>query len=258
MIGVKLFYRNGRGLALTPAGEYLNSAYSHLYPEISKATTHACSMEFGTRQIFRIAFPSFYDTDEGFQMVRKICNTFKKLYPKVIVEEILRDFREQSREIEYGNADLGFAQDFVMHGNEKISSKRVARLGRYLAIAIGHPMAKHETIDFTSLSNEVFFRVAALADDQYMRDMLLLECNGYGFTPKEIVLVPNMMTFMHNIREQKGVGICGHFLFYQEEFGVKYYKLPVINETPYIIAAWRTNNDKHEIKSMLDLVPDTV
>jgi len=256
MIGVKLFYRKNSGLALTPAGEYLNSAYGRLYPEITKAAAHARALEFDAQKAFRISFPSFYDLDDGFQSVRNICEAFKKKFPAVAVKELLRDFRDQRRELEDGKVDLGFAQDFVMHNCENISIKKVARLGRYLALAVDHPLAKNESVDFKSLAGELFFRVAAIDDDQHMRDLLIRECRGYDFTPREIVLVPNMVTFMHNIQEQRGVGICGLFINYQEGFGIKYYKLPVIDETPYIIAAWRTDNDMPEIKAMLSLIPD--
>jgi DNA-binding transcriptional LysR family regulator len=82
----------------------------------------------------------------------------------------------------------------------------------------------------------------------------LAKCRRMGFSPRELEFVPNFHTLLHNIREGRGMGICGRFnyLVYDD---IKYYPLPD-SESQYVLVTWRTDRLSTEARDFIRLLSD--
>jgi len=252
-VGKKLFVRSGHGMALTAAGEYLYHALGSIQKDLDKALDYVAAIDSDAVRKLRVVLPMFYDSDENFEPVKRLFKTFSEKNRDIAVETSLCDFIEQRQALELGMADLAVTMDFLMHSMDRVSVKRVLKMKRYIVVSANHPLAARKTLDFSALENEVFFRVESQGDD-YLKEILINECEHYGFKPKRIEFLPNLMTFLHNVKEQKGLGICGRLRNYEDGYGIKFFPLPEIEDGQYVVAAWRADSVTKEAKAFLDLI----
>jgi DNA-binding transcriptional LysR family regulator len=252
-IGRKLFDRRSHGLVLTETGEYLYQALDSIHSDLERVIDHAYGIEGDAVRRLRIVLPSFFDSDTTFGSIGQSIRSFSEFHRDIRVETILCDFKEQRQAVELGTADLAITLDFVLYGMDNIAAKRILKAKRYLAVAIGHPLTEQNVLDYSMLEKEKFFRVMNNGDE-HMREILFNECRQYGFLPKSIEFVPNLMTFIHNVKEQKGVGICGYLRNYDSEYGIKFLPLPELEEGQYVVAAWRADSLTKEAKDFIHMI----
>jgi len=252
-VGRKLLIRNSHGISLTETGEYLYHALDNIYNDLEKVLDYASAINPDESRKLRVVVPILFDSDETFEPVRRLFDEFSEKHRNISVETTLCDFTDQRQAIGLGMADIAITMDFVLYGMDDIAIRRIRKMNRYIAVSATHPIAKKEELDFSELENEVFFRVMNNGDD-YMREILINECQQYGFQPKRVEFLPNLMTFIHNVKERKGLGICGQFRNYGDEYGIKYYPLPEIKDCQYIVVAWRADYLTKDMKAFLDMI----
>ncbi|MDR1028732.1 MAG: LysR family transcriptional regulator [Clostridiales Family XIII bacterium] len=254
-IGIKLCLRNNMGITLTKEGEYLKFALEHIVGDLGNAFDYAKAMKRESGQTLRFVAPSAYDTDENFTQFINAIKLFQKKYPAVAVESFLCDFRELRETLDLGIVDFAITQDFVLHNMPNISLKKVSKMVRHIMISANHPLAASDEPDFDAFNDEVFIRIAH-PDNDYAEQQLMVECGHYGFRPKRIDFVPNFLSFIHDILNRNGIGICGQLSNLDEAAGMKYYRLPEIDEGPSIVVAWLSDRLTPESKLFLDLLKE--
>ena len=251
--GLVLFKRGNYNVSLTEAGEYLYHALENVYGDLERVIEYAIEINADAPRKLRVVLPFLFDQAEIFAPIKKNFELFSEKYPDIIVETILHENCQIYRTIELGMADIAIIMDYVLHETDGLDTKQILKMKRYLVVSKNHPIARHDNLDDLSFDQEVFFHIMDRGDE-YVMQTLVDECERYGFKPKRIEFLPNHMTFFQSIKEGKGLGICGKFSNYGEEYGIKYYPLPERNDSYYIIAAWRQNSLTKEAQELLDLI----
>lgn len=253
-VELQLFTRSNQGLALTDEGKYLYSQLETLYNNMNKVIKTARSV--GTNQIkkLRIVVPSSFDAAADFDRIKGFVRLFQCRYPDVVLIESLFDFRELRQSLEFGDTDLVFTQDFSVIDMPDISVKRISKFERYLAMSASHPLAAHNELVCDTLSNEIFYTVPIPKELANLNDTFA-QCRRMGFTPKALEFVPNFQTLLHNIRQGKGMGICGRFS-YLGYSDIKYFPLPESENNAHVVVAWRTGQLSSEARNFINLLKD--
>jgi DNA-binding transcriptional LysR family regulator len=253
-LDLKLFHRNNQGVTLTPEGEYLYSTLEPLYTNIDKAVSTAKSVSRRPPKTLRIIEPSTYDAAEDFDETKRYVRHFEEKYPNVILVESLGDFQELRRSLTYGETHLTVMQEFALVKMRAISYKRVSKFHLYLAMSCDHPLAVYDEVVPEALSEEVFYRVAVL-DEEEDRLLTLERSRRYGFEPKRIEFVPNFVTLFHKIKTKKGISICGKFAYVDKANEVKYISLDKVEDSSNVVVAWRTGTLTREAEDLVALIP---
>lgn len=254
-VGMHLFTRSNQGMALTEEGKYLYSALEPLYETMVKSIRNAQQRVAASTKSLRIVEPSSYDFAEDFNPLKSLVKEYERLYPDVVIHEMLCDFRELRHALQFGNIDLVFSQDFGIRDIQNISQKHISKFKRSIAIAKSHPLAQKETLDISALSNEVFYAVHNMEDQQADRKAIMGVCQLEGFTPRSIEIVPNFQTLLHMIKLRKGISICGRFINTGIDDEIKYYPAPRQKDS-YVVVAWRTGKLTREARNFINLIPD--
>jgi len=256
-VGLQLFYRSNQGVRLTAEGEYLYSTLEPLYNNIDKTIQAAHQISQSPPKTLRVVEPSTYDVAEDFGVVKEHFRRFEEKHPDVVIVESLGDLVELRRALEYGDTHLVVAQLFALLFMEDISYKIVSEFRLFLAMSKNHPLAVYDEPQIEMLSNEVFYRVPALGEEEDRR-VTMERCRRMGFVPKRIEFVPNFATLLHKITTQRGVSICGKFTYAGSAESVKYVPLEGYDDTSSVVVAWRTQHLSKEAKAFVDMIPGEV
>lgn len=253
-VELQLFTRSNQGLALTNEGKYLYSNLETLYNNMNKVIKTGRSIGAAQTKTLRIVAPSSFDAAADFDRLKSFVRLYQSKYPDVVLVESLFDFREIRQTLEFGDADLVFTQDFSVFDMQDISYKRISKFERFLAMSASHPLAEKDALDIDALCNEVFYTVPIPKELSNLNDTYA-QCHRMGFTPKSLEFVPNFQTLIHNIKQGKGMGICGRFS-YLGYSDIKYFPLPESENNAHVIVAWRTGRLSSEARNFISLLTD--
>ncbi len=253
-VELQLFTRSNQGLALTNEGAFLSSNLETLYNNMNKVIKTAHSIGSSQRKKLRIVAPSSYDAAADFDRLKSFVKLYQSKYPDVVLVESLFDFRELRQSLEFGDTDLVFTQDFSIVDMQDISYKRISRFKRFLAMSASHPLASNDALICDTLDDEIFYTVPIPKELSNLNDTFA-QCRRMGFTPKALEFVPNFQTLLHNIRQGKGMGICGRFSYLGYD-DIKYFPLPESENNAHVIVAWRTDRLSSEARSFISLLTD--
>lgn len=252
-IGYQVFTRSNQGVSLTPAGEYLYTTLEALYNGMDKAIGVAKEMSGKENKMLRMLVPSSYDMVYDFCDVKEVIQRFEDTYADVSIIPQLCDFVELRRQLEFGEADVAFAHEFVVENMDGIESVRVADYPLYLTMSEDFPLAKMEEIDPEILNDTVVFTVKQV-DENKSREGVKRQCSKIGFTPKKVELVDNVYTMMHMLRAKRGICICGKFEDGSAK-GLKFYPVSELLGPTYIVAAWHKDKKSKQLDKLIKMLP---
>jgi DNA-binding transcriptional LysR family regulator len=253
-LGMRLFTRSNQGMVLTAEGESLYAVLEPLYKTMDRSIQFVQKNSVSPLKALRIVAPTSFDDAEGFELLNRTLSEYEDRYPDVTVNEMLLDFKELRQALEFGSVDLVFTEDFGIRDMKGISARRVCRFPMYLAISAKHPLAQQNDLDTEALSDEVFFALKMLENEQEDIDNMIRSCRQLGFTPKQVEFMPNFATLVHAVKLGKGMSIFGKSKIIGLDGDIKYYRAESLL-SPYVIVAWRTGRLSREAKNFLDMLP---
>jgi DNA-binding transcriptional LysR family regulator len=256
-IGVSLFKRNNKGIALTSAGAYLYTALKSLYDNTERAIRSIKDDMSPYLKTLHIAVPINYDMSSEFDPVKKVIREYEAEHPSVVVIESLFELRELRQILELGGSDLSIAPDILLPGVVDITHKQIAGYEYYIAMSSAHPLAPYAmsgNITADMLNGAVFY-VMPTIDVITDRRTIMEICDEAGFSPKNLECPPNYQTLLHAVRTGKGLSIC---LKYSYDSDVIYYPLKNVTGGGMgaIVIIWRTSKPDSEAKTLVDIFPE--
>ncbi len=254
-VSMRLFKSSNQGMALTKDGEYLYSVLEPLYKSINKSIQIAQYNASTPLRVLRIVEPSSYDYTDDFNQLKDLVKAYENKFPDVVVQEHLCDFKELRQELEFGNADLVFTEDFGIRQIQDVSIRHLNHFELYIAISVKHPAAESDDLDPDALSDETLFTLPTLSSEQDDIDTQVEACRLMGFEPRRIEFMPNFPTLLHAVSQGKGICFCPHLINIRLDNDIRYYpaNLP---ELPSISVVWRTNKLSREAKNFINMLPE--
>ena len=148
-----------------------------------------------------------------------------------------------------------FLPSFVLSELRGISTKPVCRSRMCLAMSSSHPLAAGSSLTLPEPETEIFYTIP-YNDDITAISYTVSQLALYGIIPKEVRTVPNFQSLIRIIKQGKGMGLCGYFSKTSDSDKIKYYPMPITQNTPYLTAAWRTDDISPYAQAFIDMIPD--
>lgn len=200
-LGVKLFRRCGRGVALTECGR-------HLYVKLE--------------EVFKILDPLPEDLVHIANYEKDTVN-INLLAASTIVTDIIIDYKRENPEITFrvsqqlghGGSDITvYTEPGSIDGLSKNSFVMCENI--YLGVPAGSPLASRESLRLEEVREEGFI---SLAGSKSLRAMCDNFCSTAGFTPRVIFESDNPYTVKNMIASGMGVGFWPSFSWGRIEGG---------------------------------------
>ena len=247
-----LFVRKSHGVELTKEGEFLRNELYPLYNKILKAFKDAQIISAPPKMLLHIAsHTSFYASGRLSGAYRHAVETYKRTYPDVAVVEELFEFKELRNALLTGQADLIHTADFVVDKLKDISYKKIEKQNFYIVMSSSHPLAGREELSLEALSDEVFYFVSP----SYTEHNELDRCVQIGFTPRQILHLPNFPSVVLAVKQGKGMALITYSEQESTEADLTFFPAPPQPDTPYSVIAWRTSDVSKEAMDFVELLP---
>ena len=247
-----LFVRKSHGVELTKEGEFLRSELYPLYNKILKAFKDAQLMSAPPKKVLHIASHTSYFTSERlYGVYRQAVSAYKNKYPDVAVIEELFEFKELRNALLTGQVDIIHTTDFVVENLKDISYKKLEKQKFYIMMSSHHALAASDTLQFEELNKEIFYFVSP----SYTEHNEFERCAQIGFTPRQILHLPNFPSVLHAVKQGLGMALLTYGEQETWENDLRFFPVAPLPDPPYSVIAWRTNDTTPETTNFINILP---
>jgi len=224
-LGVTLFARTSRHVALTEAGRsFLKDAREILY-KVDHATERARRAARGESGWIGIGFVG----SATYDVLPRILRTFREQYPDITMElhELLTE--EQGAALQEGKIHIGFSRFPPVE--EGLIHETAAREPLMAALPESHPFADKPEVALRDLANDPFLLFPRRAESRYAEHLIQL-CRAAGFEPNVIQETGEMQTAVSLVSAGIGISLVPGAVRHLRRMGVAY--VPLAEPTPPI------------------------
>lgn len=218
-LGVELFRRSNRGVALTVAGQLFYDEVRIVLRRLEQARLKAQSAGRGDIGLLAVGFVSIVD----YGVLPPTLKRFRAQFPGVEVE--LHEFTTdaQIKEIRAGRLDLGIGIGPVEEPD--LAFEAIWREKLVLAAPAGHPLLRREgPVSLAALANESFV-ITPRDVAAGLHDLILETCREQGFTPRITQRARQMQTIISLVASGMGFALVPESVRNLQRSGVEYRSL---------------------------------
>jgi DNA-binding transcriptional LysR family regulator len=248
-LGVSLFVRNRRRVALTEAGAVLLEDARRLLRQAELSVQHVRRAASGEIGHLSIGFVSTVD----YSFLPSLVRRFRSKHPAVALTLLEMTADRQQEALRSGELDLGLS--VLPSSTSDLESRPVVREPLIAAVSAKHPLASRGgSLNAVALAEEnlvVFPR--ALAPGLF--DAIISVCSKASFTPRIAQEAVQMQTILGLVAAGLGVALVPACMAMLQRPDVRYRKLSsprVIVETA---AQWQSMNKSAALGALLEELP---
>lgn len=226
-LGVQLFDRKQRQIALTPEGSIFFQRVNEILTRIGDSVNEIKDLKPCQNASIKIGIPPMI----GVFLFPHIFAEFRKQHPMIKLIPIEAGSMVIQKLLEDGNIDIGIITKSNSRSALEIHPITAAQV--HVCLPHSHPLNRLSCIPFAKLSDQPFI---LLKEDTYNRQVVMNECQKYQITPQIIFSSSQIDTIINLIELEVGIS----FLF--DAIAQKY---PNINSLPLeepisspIVLAW--------------------
>ncbi|MCE8043495.1 LysR family transcriptional regulator [Halomonas daqingensis] len=203
-LGLSLFDRSNRGVALTAAGQAFYAECQAAARIMENAKLKAIRSANGETGQLLIGYTDFAINGP---LPRLLAN-FHHQHPDVTIDLVRKDSHTQLEELEQGKIDLGFLTGPIK--SSSISHHIIHRASYVVVLPLDHELSKLDEISLEMLAEEEF----VLGDNNTWRHFIL-QLNTYcikaGFTPKISRQAPTTESIFGLVAAKMGITLYPDF-----------------------------------------------
>lgn len=247
-VGLQLFDRSTRNVALTQAGQRLLPVVRRALLEVGNVKDLADSIVSGDRGTVRIGFAGA----SSHRALPLLSRAVRQTHPGIELQLKSQTYVYTAmEELEEGSIDLAFSRLPLTHPN--LASRIIAIERLVCAVPEGHPLAGREEVSMDDMRYEEF---VSLPDNQgsILQATMFSLCVSAGFRPNVIQLAPDSVTVLALVAAGVGITITLSSVERVDGSGVIY--LPISDSTPshmFATLAWRKNDESQALRRVLEL-----
>lgn len=235
-LGVQLFTRNNKRVALTGAGKYFKSEVDAILARLEETKSIVKQIDAGESGEFKIGYiSSVYQTH-----LAEVLMAMRLVFPYVKTSLYEVPTVVQVQELEEGRLDAGILRAPVR--SEKLTVKSLF-FDPFMVVVPLRDRAfntAHEMVEFIRNSPFIFFNKGYAP---YYNDKLLEICGRMGFTPGITHEANNVHSILQLVEAGLGVSILPASLQQQYNYlGVSFIKLEDIPVNTEVVLAYKPGN----------------
>ncbi len=197
-LGVKLFKRHKRKVALTPAGEYFMAEMEKLLAQFDQIHNKTCQMANGQPEI-RIGFTHSIKQS----ILPEVINKIRKSRPEIrfVLKEVNNE--GQFKGLQTKQLDLAFSTNPVIPPN--LTGKKLTSCDFVILLPHNHPVTEENYKHFSVFADEEFI-FPPLEDGSHHIEIMKSICVNAGFMPKITHTTSSAGTAFKLV--ENGMGVC--------------------------------------------------
>ncbi|MFZ5827780.1 MAG: LysR substrate-binding domain-containing protein [Bacillota bacterium] len=247
-LGVALFHRSRRHVALTEAGAAFLDGARRTLAEVDRAARSARRAARGETGHLAIGFVG----TATYEVLPALLRSLRDTYPEITLSLQEMTTAQQVTALTAGEIDLGLLRPPVHE--PALSLKAVRREELVAVVPVGHRLARlQQPLDLKALAEEPFVLFPP-AFGQGLYGQILDGCRQAGFTPRVVQEAVQMETLLSLVAGAVGVTLAPASVLALGRPGVVCLPLdrsPVL----HLAAAWRTGEQRAVLQRALALMP---
>lgn len=254
-LGIQLFYRDNRGVTLTPECKYLYDSISKPMAAIEIAIDKA--REISNQNLtLRLVCTSTYQFNTDYDPLKDLVSAYRRKYPAVDVQETICEWPQVQEALMFATSDVAICQEVVVAAMGEVEYERVAPIGLYLVVAENSAQAAYDTIRPELLQEEPLYILTSDKAGDIVREKALHGCQKPGFTPKQVRPVFNMLSLLQALSSGTGFFIGNKMVNTLSNVRMRYYQIDelISAEPQYIVVAWHKAKLSREALRFLNMV----
>ncbi|MGI5935928.1 MAG: LysR family transcriptional regulator [Oscillospiraceae bacterium] len=251
-LGMKLFIRNKKTTALTPAGEYLLHGFIKLQEDYEKLIREAGAIDRSYSRSLKIGLLDCHAVD--IKLV-KIIRQLTTENPSIYVELRSFGFKAIIDELLSGGIDIAVTTEFEVADNPHLRYKPLALLENYLVVPADAPGAKKRNPKLVDFKHFTFGGLVREESANFSK-LMLQSCRDAGFEPR-IREFQNYRDFSIAVDTcQVVAGLSSQHHLYNSKH-LKFIKVPEILDILQVVV-WNPAHDNPAVATFLELLPDSI
>jgi DNA-binding transcriptional LysR family regulator len=249
-LGVRLFERTRRRVALTEAGRLFLAEANATLAQAGRAVTVAQRSARGEMGRIEIGFTPGAPFNA---FLPTIIRRYRDSFPAV--DLVLREVNtsQQIPALQEGKLDVGFVRPPLNLTAENLRLITILHEPLVLAVQEEHPLARQRTIAIADLAGESFIMYPReVAANLY--DLIVALCKKAGFNPRVVQEARQMATIISLVSAGLGLSLVPISLMQVHMHGVVYRNLPEPPPTLALALAHRRNDGSATVREFVRLV----
>lgn len=198
-LGVPIFSRARRQIALTPAGEIVIAGAREILRCGDDVVRDAKRAHTGEVGILRLGFVQ----SATYEAVPRLVSAFRAAYPDIVVNARAMTTLEQSDALRGGHLDVGLLRPVTALPG--LTTKVISHDPLVVILPVAHRLAAHERIPLAELADEPFVLFKRDAGPM-VHDTIIGHCLAAGFSPR-IVQEAQIQTIPALVAADLGVSL---------------------------------------------------
>lgn len=199
-VGVALFDRRGRALALTPAGEVFASGARDLVRRADELVESARRADRGELGVLRIGFVQ----SATFEALPSLVGRFRAAWPSVRMEVTAMTTLGQLAALADGTIDVGLLRPPVVAPDLEL--RTLSHDPLLVALPGGHRLARRRRVSLADLADESFV-LYGRESGPGVHDTIVGFCRDAGFSPRIVQEAVDVQTIVALVAGELGVSL---------------------------------------------------
>ncbi|HCX65847.1 MAG TPA: hypothetical protein DHN33_11640 [Eubacteriaceae bacterium] len=235
-LGVILIERKHRSIELTECGRIFLNEAKQLQAQVQKMIRKVHRAKNGTDGTINVGWLKTINDDRFV----KILYRFKEKFPNYTVRVFKFEFDELRDRLDNGSVDIIFTLSFERSLISNASHRIIQEKSGCFVISKNHALAGKSDLAFDDLKQIPFIVIdrGVSAGAQMIQD----SWKAQGYTPSEIIYVPNLETLLNYVRLGMGVSILDKSILKSLEEEIVSFKAPHSRSSFSDIAIWKKTN----------------
>lgn len=244
-VGVPLFDRTRRRLALTPAGEVFLVGARELVRRADQLEEETRRAHRGELGLLRIGFVQ----SATFEALPRLVRAFRSAWPSVRVEVTAMTTLNQVDALASGEIDAGLLRPPV--NAPELALRTLSHDQLYAALPGGHPLAARSRVSLKDLADSPFV-LYTRASGPTVHDTIVGHCLTAGFSPRIVQEAEDVQTIVALVAANLGVSLLIAPTPHTDEAAVVY--RPLVEKLPRweMALAWSRHNQSPVLSRLLE------
>ncbi|HEX6358583.1 LysR family transcriptional regulator [Actinophytocola sp.] len=247
-LGVPLFDRTRRQLALTPAGEVFLAGARDLVRRADELADAARRAHRGELGVLRVGFVQ----SATFDALPRLLSRFREAWPSVRVAVMAMTTLRQLTALADDRIDAGLLRPPV--DAPDLRSRTLSHDELYAALPGTHPLARRRRVSLADLAGERFVLYSRQSGPS-VHDTIVGHCRAAGFSPDIVQEAEDVQTIAALVAANLGVSLLISPTPHTDEKAVVY--RPLVEDLPRweMALAWSAQNKSPVLARLLEITP---